>query len=261
MKTITQKELNEILDLHKKWLNDEDGGKCANLSNVDLSDVDLSGAILVGAKLSDANLLCAKLRGADLSGANLQYADLKTADLSNTDLIYADLSSAILVGTKLRGADLSGADLTYANLRYADLTHANLWYADLKTADLSCANITNVTYDEQTAFFALQCPEEGSFIGYKKAKNFIVKLLITEDAKRSSATTRKCRCSKAKVLSITNLDGSESKLESICSKYDKSFIYKVGEIVEVPDFDEDRWNECSTGIHFFITRNEAVQYN
>lgn len=226
MKTITQKELNEILDLHKKWLNDEDGGKCANLSNVDLSDVDLSGAILVGAKLSDANLLCAKLRSADLSGA-------------------------ILVGTKLRGADLSDADLTHANLRYADL----------KTADLSCANITNVTYDEQTAFFALQCPEEGSFIGYKKAKNFIVKLLITEDAKRSSATTRKCRCSKAKVLSITNLDGSESKLESICSKYDKSFIYKVGEIVEVPDFDEDRWNECSTGIHFFITRNEAVQYN
>lgn len=236
MKTITQKELNEILDLHKKWLNDEDGGKCANLSGVDLSDVDLSGAILVGAKLSDANLLCAKLRSADLSGA-------------------------ILVGTKLRGADLSDADLTHANLQYADLTHANLRYADLKTADLSCANITNVTYDEQTAFFALQCPEEGSFIGYKKAKNFIVKLLITEDAKRSSATTRKCRCSKAKVLSITNLDGSESKLESICSKYDKSFIYKVGEIVEVPDFDEDRWNECSTGIHFFITRNEAVQYN
>ena len=281
MKTITQKELNEILDLHKKWLNDEDGGKCANLSNVDLSDVDLSGAILVGAKLSDANLLCAKLRSADLSGvilvgtklrgadlsdadlthANLQYADLSNTDLSNTDLIYADLSGAILRGAKLRGADLNGADLTYANLRYADLTHANLRYADLKTADLSCANITNVTYDEQTAFFALQCPEEGSFIGYKKAKNFIVKLLITEDAKRSSATTRKCRCSKAKVLSITNLDGSESKLESICSKYDKSFIYKVGEIVEVPDFDEDRWNECSTGIHFFITRNEAVQYN
>ena len=236
MKIITQKELNEILDLHKKWLNGEDGGKCADLRYADLSNTDLSNADLIYANLSDANLLCAKLRSADLSDANLR-------------------------GAKLRGADLSGADLTHANLRYADLTHANLRYADLKTADLSCANITNVTYDEQTAFFALQCPEEGSFIGYKKAKNFIVKLLITEDAKRSSATTRKCRCSKAKVLSITNLDGSESKLESICSKYDKSFIYKVGEIVEVPDFDEDRWNECSTGIHFFITRNEAVQYN
>ena len=138
---------------------------------------------------------------------------------------------------------------------------ANLRYANLKMAELSCANITNVKYNEQTSFFALQCPEEGSFIGYKKAKNFIVKLLITEDAKRSSATTRKCRCSKAKVLSITELDGNDSGLTSINSKYDPNFTYRVGEIVEVPDFDEDRWNECSTGIHFFITREEAVQYN
>lgn len=143
-----------------------------------------------------------------------------------------------------------------ANLRDANLRGANLRGADLRGADLNC-----VQHNCGTAFFALQCPEEGSFIGYKKAKNFIVKLLITEDAKRSSATTRKCRCSKAKVLSITNLDGSESKLESICSTYDKSFIYKVGEIVEAPDFNEDRWDECSTGIHFFITRNEAVHYN
>ena len=245
MKTITQEELNEILDLHKKWLNGEDGGKCANLSDVDLSDVDLSGAILVGAKLSDANLLCAKLKGADLSGAilvgaKLKGADLVDADLSNTDLSYTDLSNT----------DLSNADLIYANLSDANL----------RGADLTCANITNVTYDEQTSFFALQCPEEGSFIGYKKVRDKIVKLLITEDAKRSSATTRKCRCSKAKVLSITELDGSDSGLTSINSKYDPNFTYRVGEIVEVPDFDEDRWNECSTGIHFFITMGEAVQY-
>lgn len=137
---------------------------------------------------------------------------------------------------------------------------ADLRGANLRGADLIDANLYGVQHNCGTAFFALQCPEEGSFIGYKKAESFIVKLLITEDAKRSSATTRKCRCSKAKVLSITNLDGSESKLESICSNYDKSFIYKVGEIVEAPDFNEDRWDECSTGIHFFITRKEAVQY-
>lgn len=66
----------------------------------------------------------------------------------------------------------------------------------------------------------IACPEEGSFIGFKKCQNdMIVKLEIPKDALRCSATGRECRCSKAKVLSITN-----------------------------------RWNECSTGIHFFITR-------
>ena len=38
------------------------------------------------------------------------------------------------------------------------------------------------------------------------------------------------------------------------------FKYTVGETVEVKDFDPDRWNECSTGIHFFMDRQEAVEY-
>lgn len=106
--------------------------------------------------------------------------------------------------------------------------------------------------------------EEGSFIGYKKCEDvngtFIVKLLIPEDAKRSSATTRKCRCSKAKVLSIISVIGNEHT-DSVRSMYDRNFIYKVGKTVEVKDFNEDRWNECSTGIHFFITENEAIFYD
>lgn len=143
-------------------------------------------------------------------------------------------------GANLRSADLSGADLSGANLR--------------------SANLLNVRYDECTGFFALVCPEEGSFIGYKKANGHIVKLRITEDALRSSATSRKCRCSKAEVLSITTLDGEDDGLTSIPSNYDSNFIYRVGTTVEVEDFETDRWDECAAGIHFFITRQEAVQY-
>ena len=109
--------------------------------------------------------------------------------------------------------------------------------------------------------FFSQCPTEGSFIAWKKAQGKIVKLEVTEDAKRSSATTLKSRCSEAKVLDIQEIDGSSSGLSEIASNHDSSFIYKVGEIVEVPDFDENRWNECSTGIHFFIDRDMAVRYN
>ena len=65
---------------------------------------------------------------------------------------------------------------------------------------------------------------------------------------------------KAKVLSITNLDGTDADIDVAYSNYDPGFIYKIGEIVEVPDFNNDRWNECSTGIHFFMTREEAVEY-
>ena len=217
---MTKEKLKKVLDLHIKWLIKEESGERANLSEADLSEADLRWA----------NLRGADLREADLSGANLRGADL-------------------------RGANLRGANLRWANLRGADLRGANLSEADLREADLR-----DVIYNENTLFFALQCPEEGSFIGYKKASGKIVKLLIHEDAKRSSATSRKCRCSKATVLSITNLDGSETGEKSVKSDKSSDFIYKVGKEVKVDDFDENRWNECSTGIHFFITREEAVQY-
>ena len=140
------------------------------------------------------------------------------------------------------------------------LNEYDFYGADLSGANLSGANLLNVRYDECTGFFALVCPEEGSFIGYKKANGHIVKLRITEDALRSSATSRKCRCSKAEVLSITTLDGEDDGLTSIPSNYDSDFIYRVGTTVEVEDFETDRWDECAAGIHFFITRQEAVQY-
>ena len=188
---------------------------------------------------------------ANLCGANLRDADLRDANLRDADLRDADL----------RDANLCGADLSGANLHGANLCGANLCSANLCGADLSGAKNTDKTlWNAHTAFYPLQCPETGSFIGYKKAADKIVMLEICADAKRSSATSRKCRCSKAKVLSITNLDGSESGLTEVRSDYSKKFVYCVGEIAEAPDFDENRWNECTAGIHFFITRGEAVEY-
>ena len=167
---------------------------------------------------------------------------------------------ANLRGADLCEADLCGTDLREADLREANLREANLRGADLREANLCGANLREATYDETTAMYALACPEKGAFIGYKKAGGYIIELQIAEDAKRSSATSRKCRCSKAKVLSITNLDGSKTELKQVCSNYTPDFIYKLGETVEVNDFFEDRWKGCAPGIHFFITREEAVNY-
>ena len=293
------RSLKKVLKLHKKWLENPENGERANLSGENLSYVDLSNsnlkcvilesANLKGANLESTNLTSANLentnledvnltdanltyaylsytnlRGADLEGAYLRSAKLRGAILSyacliNTCLIYEDLTGANLKSANLRGADLSYANLSCANLRGVDLTDADLTDTILTRADLIDANLTDIKYDHTTSFFALQCQEEGSFIGYKKANDKIVKLLITEDAKRSSATTRKCRCNKAKVLSITSLDGKKN-FEKVNSNYDPDFVYEVGKIVEVKDFDEDRWKECAPGIHFFITRDEAVMY-
>ena len=221
-------KLKEILDKHLKWLRDEPGG----------SRADLSGAYLRGADLRDANL-----RDANLRGANLSCADLSGADLRGSDL---------------RGSNLRGANLSCADLSCADLSGANLSCADLSGADLSGANIPIKLVNK---FFPLACPENGAFIGYKKCRaELIVKLEVLETAKRSSAFGRKCRCSAAKVLCIENIDGTVADTAEAKSGRDADFIYRVGEIVSVDDFDEDRRNECSTGIHFFITRQEAVDY-
>ena len=237
MKKISDTELKAIIYKHAKWARGEDRGERANLHSADLRGADLRGADLRGADLSGADLRDADLRGANLRGADLSGADLRDADLHSADLSGADLRDADLRGANLRDADLRGADLRDAK------------------------NIDKIAWNARTAFYPLQCPETGSFIGYKKAAGKIVMLEICADAKRSSATSRKCRCSKAKVLSITNLDGSESGLTEVRSYYSKEFVYCVGETVEVPDFDENRWNECAPGIHFFVTREEAVKYS
>lgn len=153
-------------------------------------------------------------------------------------------------------ANLQKTDLRGANIHGADLQVADLRWADLRGAGLQGANIDETTLID----FPIACPEEGSFIGFKTASGKIVKLQISEDALRSSATSRKCRCSKAKVLTIEELDRTPSKVSEVSSDFNSNFVYKIGETVEVKDFDPNRWNECSMGIHFFITRQEAVDY-
>ncbi len=219
---ITTERFNDILAKHAEWVNSH------------------------GVKGVRANLWGAYLRGACLWNANLEGANL---------------SGAYLRGACLRNANLRNADLRYADFRYADLRDADLNDADLNDADLSGADLRGADLRGAKIDFPIACPEKGSFIAFKKVRgNYIVELLIPEDARRCSATSRKCRCDKAKVLSITKIDGTSDGVDTVYSKYDETFAYKIGEIVEVKNFDDNRWNECSTGIHFFLTRQEAVKY-
>ena len=216
----------------------------ANLRHADLRDANLRYADLHGADLRDADLSYVNLHGANLHGADLSYVNLHGADLSDADLHGADLSDA-----DLHGADLRDADLSYVNLHGANLSDAN--HVQLSIAKTSIL------------------PDEGDIIGWKKAWTdnempptpVIVKLLIPADAQRSNATARKCRASKARVLDLQDKQGNSLPPDTMAySGHDTDFTYKKGETVHVENFDTNRWNECAPGIHFFITRIEAVEY-
>ena len=256
MKKITKKELKTILEQHKLWLDsNEEEGKCADLSDVNLRRADLPGADLIGAdlrraNLSDANLYRTNLTGADLTGANLSSANFFGADLSRVDLSGADLSGAYLTSANLSSADLTGANLRGADLEWSVLTGADLRRADLTHDNLNFAVLTNTILDEKE-----QC-RKGIMLtepitGYKKANNNkIITLEIPIGAKVFSINNDKRRTNKAKVIDMQG----ETELSSW---YNTNFKYHVGDEIEITDFDENYNVECAEGVHFFLTRKEA----
>ena len=179
-----------------------------------------------------------------LEEANLRYADLRSANLSYADLSYADLSSA-----NLRSADLRSANLRSANLRYANLSSANLRYADLRSADL-----------KKIKHLYQIIPEEGSFIGWKKCSNScLVKIEIPSKAKRHNVLGgRKCRASYIKTIAIYTRHGNEIK--ECNGMHDIKTIYKVGRLTKPNKYDPNPLVECSHGIHFFVTKQEAINW-
>ena len=175
--------------------------------------------------------------------------DLKTIlDLHRKWLLGDGGARADLRGAYLRGAYLQGADLRDANLQGADLRGAYLRGADLRGAYLQHAKGA-----ELALAMATHLPE-GQFDAWKKCKNgVLVHLRVPADAKRSHGTTRKCRAEWVEVLEVI---GAEVGI----SIHDDKTEYRAGAIVKPDTWDDDRWNTCAPGIHFYLTRLEAENH-
>jgi len=185
----------------------------------------------------------------------------KNADLYGADLYGADLRGANLRGVDLRGADLRRANLYGANLRGVDLRVANLRGVDLRGADLYGANLRGAKNIPEFQLVETIIVPEGDIIGWKKCQNnVLVKVLIPKEAKRSNASGRKCRAEYVKVLELIDMSDKRKKVEVALSTYNGKTEYRKGETVKCNKWDEERFNECSGGIHFFITREEAEDY-
>lgn len=196
-------------------------------------------------------------------------AYLCCVDLSGVNLRAACFRGATLQAVKFNGADLESTDFTGAHFIGTDLRDANLRYARLKGI-----TVDKIFVNENTEISVpVYCPSSGSFIGWKKAfyedpnltdyyPTCIVKLLIPEDAKRSSAFSEKCRCDKAEILGAYDYDtGYPLKKKAIIhSMYDTSFEYHIGDTITIPNFDDNRWDECSSGFHFFVNEESAKNF-
>lgn len=239
MNRMTQEELNGVLELHKKWLNDEKGGVRADLSGANLEHTDLYHADLRLANLSQVNLY----------SANLFEADLRDADLSQANLVYAYLGNA-----NLKEANLMKANLYKAKLTNADLSLANLRGSDLSKANFEGANLMYTELDDEEQFrkgIILKKP----MIGYKKCRDGItVTLEIPKGAIVFSINNIKCRTNKAKVIEISD------NYKTAVSTFDGKFIYQLGKELEIKDFNLQYNVECAEGIHFFKTKEEAKRY-
>lgn len=244
------KNLRALLSDHQKWiLTHGKEGSCAEFAFCELERVDLSNTYL-----SMANFF-----GARLIDVNFTNADLSKANFSQTNIQRAVFDDACLYRTIFTDASIGIKSALFANTTEAVFTDSHMEIE------------SNVQLE-----IPINCPSSGSFIGWKKAhvihrgdpamKNCItegiVKLLIPEDAKRTSSVSRKCRCSKAIALDVQERDGSPIKdCKWICSWYDPDYEYKVGDTLFPKEpFNSNRWEECSSGIHFFIDRMDAVHY-
>ena len=158
----------------------------------------------------------------------------------------------------------------FEKMEFPTLCHNNMYFRDCKIKD--CTNVP-LEISQQTRIV----PSEGSFIGWKKVADYrgsprLAKLLVPESAERSNGFGRKIRVSKAQVLGYYEIP---CRLESLIaepieienpkkyySMYNYSFQYpEVGGFVEPEkEFNPNRFRECASGIHLFLTSAEAINY-
>ncbi len=110
--TLTQSDLNKVIEKHTKFKRGVRGGLRANLKFKDMTGLKFNGANMEGADFTGSIL-----NGADLSGGNFVNASFYACDLRNASLERANFKRADFRGAYVAGANLSGADLGSTDLR------------------------------------------------------------------------------------------------------------------------------------------------
>jgi len=128
---MTQEELDEILLLHKKFLNNEEGGQRADLSYQDLFGLNLTQTTLDEANCAGTNFFGVDVagvsfQGADLAGACFKDCSLRRCNFLGANLHKSDLRNTFMYLTRFDLADLSEADLSSSFVAETTAGHAVL---------------------------------------------------------------------------------------------------------------------------------------
>ncbi len=251
-----------------------------HIKNLQMSDIRKNRIIFVHCYMNSIYLDLSSIRSFELLSCMIDYFDISKSTMrlyitscksERMKLINSNLFGSIISNSHmtnfnidncvLRSSKLQDSCFSNGYFKNSPITNCNLDYSSFNSCEMDNSfDMSNVSSFVEAQGVTNICPEKGSFIGFKKVLHGrIVELLIPEDAIRSSGTNRKCRCDKAVVLSITEIDGSAASVSRECSIRDETFVYEVGKVV-TSECDRNRWKVCSQGIHFFITREEAVQY-
>lgn len=219
------------------------------------------------------------LNGIKFTNVGFNYVDCSSTDFidytfNNCDFSYCKMKCHLSTGcifseTKFNFCNLNGSVIRKCAMSMVAFTCSALYGvvfedADVKFTQFYSCEMDNCDSCNSNIIFPCHVPSEGSFIAWKKAisvddGNIIIKLRIPEDAKRF-CINNKCRANKVEVLGFETIDGEKLPDTTIVnSVWDPLFKYHIG-IIEICTFNDNPQVECGSGIHFFLSRDDAVNY-
>lgn len=296
-KILTKTELDEMLESRsEKKSNDIIKIENCRIEHIDLSGYKLRNLVLRNVTFKNVEFHCTLISSWNVEDVAFRECTACRTVIEKSSFTNCEFSRDNFVDSLIRDSEFYDCNIMSLNAPRVAFEEVSITNSTVSTANFLRSNFLNCSI-KRTEFvsccflrvefyntnveeiststnigLSLACPEVGSFIGYKKIlvyrndkeiptiERAIAKLLIPEDAKRSSATSNKCRCNKAKVLEFLDFDGNKFPANIGYSSYDPFFEYEVNRMVSVNDFNEDRWRECATGIHFFTSFRDAVKY-
>lgn len=258
---------------HEEWIRSgHEFGKCLDLSNKSIVGVTFPrNCNLTNAVFKNTDFYSVVIHDVRFASCDMEGVSFKHCDITHSQFASSDMTSSYFYNTSVSRCSFDSADLTNSKLVSVTFWNVTFYEACLENVRLENHHMIDVYFNYGTKHIPINipmaCPSEGSFIGWKVARDmhnpvyYLIKLQIPASAKRSSATTRKCRCDKAKVVGIYNLTGVKARKQMVVNyAYDTETVYEVGKMVYPNSFDPNRWEECSCGIHFFINKQDAIDY-
>lgn len=229
-------------------------GECVDIHHIDFKDCRFSTDFFYYVHFSHCTFKNCIFNGVVMYGSTFRYCEFFNTDFRDCTMNFCTFEC--------------GSFDNYCVISYTVLRDCSFHLTNFNEANLKCRNMfdnTDLTDAINPPYVKMACPTHGSFVGWKKIYDGVegyclIKLEIPAKAKRSSATSRKCRAEYAKVLGVYNMQLERIDCRKVVNMNYAKCVYKVGEIVYPDSFDEKRYEECSHGIHFFIDVNDAIEY-